>query len=164
VILGIGQGYLTVTPLQDALWTAGVATGAMVTPHLGLAYGDGPRRSRLSWPRPRRLPYAEKLGPVREGMALAATSGTASILTALPVTSGAKTGSAEDPSAPHGAPDSWFTATAPLVRPRMVATSFVRGGGHGVSTSGAVVLPTMAYFFAHEKEILRVGPATRRRR
>jgi cell division protein FtsI/penicillin-binding protein 2/cell division protein FtsW (lipid II flippase) len=164
VILGIGQGYLTVTPLQDALWTAGVATGAMVTPHLGLAYGDGPRRSRLSWPRPRRLPYAEKLGPVREGMALAATSGTASILTALPVTSGAKTGSAEDPSAPHGAPDSWFTATAPLVRPRMVATSFVRGGGHGVSTSGAVVLPTMAYFFAHEKEILRVGPPPRRRR
>ena len=143
VILGIGQGYLTVTPLQDALWTAGVATGAMVTPHLGLGYGDGPHRSRLRWPRPRPLPYADKLGPVRAGMALAATSGTASILTALPVTAGAKTGSAQDPSAPNGAPDSWFTAAAPLERPRMVATSFVRGGGHGVSTSGAVVLPVM---------------------
>lgn len=163
VILGIGQGYLTVTPLQDALWTAGVATGAMVTPHLGLAYGDGPHRSRLRWPRPRPLPYADKLGPVRAGMALAATSGTAGILTALPVTAGAKTGSAQDSSAPNGAPDSWFTAAAPLDRPRMVATSFVRGGGHGVSTSGAVVLPTMDYFFAHERQIMRVGPAGRRR-
>ncbi len=156
VILGIGQGYLTVTPLQDALWTAGVATGAMVSPHLALAYGDARGRyTRLPWPRPHRLAYARKLGPVREGMALAATTGTASILTALPVTSGAKTGSAEDPSAPNGAPDSWFTAAAPLKHPRMVATSFVRGGGHGVSTSGAVVLPVMQYFFAHERQILQ---------
>jgi cell division protein FtsI/penicillin-binding protein 2 len=91
-------------------------------------------------------------------MAMAATSGTAGILSALPVTSGAKTGSAEDPSAPNGAPDSWFTAAAPLRHPRMVATSFVRGGGHGVSTSGVVVLPVMQYFFSHEREILDVGP------
>lgn len=158
VILGIGQGPLTVTPLQNALWTAGIATGAMVTPHLGLAYGDGRLRSMLRWPRPRPLPYAHRLGPVREGMALAATSGTAGILSALPVRAGAKTGSAQDPSSPNGAADSWFTAAAPLSHPRMVATSFVRGGGHGVSTSGAVVLPVMAYFFAHEREILRIGP------
>jgi cell division protein FtsI/penicillin-binding protein 2 len=159
VILGIGQGYLAVTPLQDALWTAGIATGAVVTPHLGLAYGEGRgRATRLDWPRPRRLAYAHKLGPVREGMAMAATSGTASILNALPVKAGAKTGSSQDPSAPNGAPDSWFTAAAPLKHPRMVATSFVRGGGHGVSTSGVVVLPVMQYFFAHEKEILRTGP------
>ena len=44
------------------------------------------RLPRLPWPRPHRLSYAGKLGPVRAGMALAATSGTASILTALPVT------------------------------------------------------------------------------
>lgn len=158
VILGIGQGYLAVTPLQDALWTAGIATGAVATPHLGLAYGEGRGRfTRVDWPKPRRLAYAHKLGPVREGMALAATSGTASILNALPVKAGAKTGSSQDPSAPNGAPDSWFTAAAPLRNPRMVATSFVRGGGHGVSTSGVVVLPVMQYFFAHEKEILSAG-------
>jgi cell division protein FtsI/penicillin-binding protein 2 len=97
-------------------------------------------------------------------MALAATSGTASILTALPVKAGAKTGSSEDPSAPNGAPDSWFTAAAPFRHPQMVATSFVRGGGHGVSTSGVVVLPVMQYFFAHEQEILRVGPPAAKHR
>jgi cell division protein FtsI/penicillin-binding protein 2 len=158
VILGIGQGYLTATPLQDALWTGGVATGAVARPHLGLGYDDPAHAyTALRWPRPRRLPYAHRLGPVRAGMAMAATSGTASILNALPVSAAAKTGSAEDPSAPNGAPDSWFTAAAPLAHPRMVATSFVRGGGHGVSTSGAVVLPVMQYFFAHEREILGTG-------
>ena len=155
VILGIGQGYLTVTPLQDALWTGGVATGSVPTPHLGLSFGPqlGPV-TRFHWPAPRRLPYAARLGPVRTGMALAATSGTASILNVLPVQAGAKTGSAEDPSAPNGAPDSWFTAEAPLRSPAVVATSYVRGGGHGVSTSGRVVLPALQYFFAHERQIL----------
>jgi cell division protein FtsI/penicillin-binding protein 2 len=158
VILGIGQGYLTVTPLQDALWTAGVATGAVPTPHFGLAYGRGPRTpTRLQWPRPRRLPYAGTLGPVRAGMSLAATSGTASILTVLPVRAGAKTGSSEDPSAPSGGTDSWFTAVAPMGGPAIVATSFVRGGGHGVTTSGQVVLSAMQYFFAHQRQILATG-------
>lgn len=159
VILGIGQGYLTVTPLQNALWTAGVATGATVTPHLGLSYHQrGGVSTRLPWPKAHRLSYAGKLGPVRAGMALAATTGTAKNLIALPVKAGAKTGSAEDPSAPNGAPDSWFTAAAPFRNPRMVATSFVRGGGHGATTSGRVVLPVMQYFFAHERQILHVGP------
>jgi cell division protein FtsI/penicillin-binding protein 2/cell division protein FtsW (lipid II flippase) len=155
VILGIGQGYLTVTPMQNALWTAGVSTGQVVTPHLGLSFGPrlGPT-TRFHWPRPRHLQYAGKLGPVRAGMALAATSGTASILRALPVPAGAKTGSAQDPSAPSGGTDSWFTADAPLGHPAIVATSYVRGGGEGVTTSGQVVLPAMQYFFAHEQQIL----------
>ena len=37
VILGIGQGELQVTPLQNARWTAAVSTGNLVTPRLGLA-------------------------------------------------------------------------------------------------------------------------------
>ena len=42
VILGIGQGELQVTPLQNARWTAAVSTGNLVTPRLGLAVGtDG---------------------------------------------------------------------------------------------------------------------------
>ena len=46
VILGIGQGYLQVTPLQNARWTAAVATGTLVTPRLGLAVGTGRARTR----------------------------------------------------------------------------------------------------------------------
>jgi len=159
VIMGIGQGYVTVTPLQNALWTAGIATGSLVTPHLGLAVETARGRfTRLEWPAPRRLPFAERLGPVRAGMRAAVTSGTASILGVLPVEAGAKTGSAQDPSAPNGAPDSWFTAAAPMGAPTVVATSFVRGGGHGVSTSGKVVLPTLQYFFEHREQVLSSAP------
>jgi len=161
VILGIGQGYLTTTPLQNARWTSGVATGSMVTPHLGLAFESSPATfTQLAWPHPRRLGFAHKLGPVRAGMAAAVTSGTASILRALPVRAGAKTGSAEDPSSLNGAPDSWFSAVAPLARPGVVATSFVRGGGHGVSTSGHVVLPTLLYFFENRATVLATLPAS----
>ena len=159
VILGIGQGYITTTPLQNARWTAGIATGALVTPHLGLAFESSRGEfTRLEWPAPHRLRFAGRLGPVRDGMIAAVTSGTASILGVLPVQAGAKTGSAEDPSSPNGAPDSWFSATAPMADPSVVATSFVRGGGHGVSTSGHVVLPTLQYFFEHQEAVLATAP------
>lgn len=159
VILGIGQGYITATPLQNARWTAGIATGALVTPHLGLAFESSPGRlTRLAWPGPHHLRFADKLGPVRDGMVAAATYGTASILGVLPVQAGAKTGSSEDPGSPNGAPDSWFCAVAPMRDPDVVATSFVRGGGHGVSTSGHVVLPTLQYFFAHRHGVLATAP------
>jgi len=160
VILGIGQGYVTTTPLQNARWTAGIATGALVTPHLALAFeSSNGQFTRLEWPAPHRLRFAGRLGPVRDGMIAAATYGTASILGVLPVQAGGKTGSSEDPSSPNGAPDSWFSATAPMSAPTVVATSFVRGGGHGVSTSGHVVLPTLEYFFEHRDAVLATAPA-----
>jgi cell division protein FtsI/penicillin-binding protein 2 len=161
VLLGIGQGYLAVTPLQDALWTTAVATGAMVTPHLGLAFGSGIGRfTNLSWPAPRRLPFAAQLGPVRAGMAQAVTSGTAAVLQKLPVPAGGKTGTAEDPTAPGAGTDSWLSAVAPLDAPTIEVTAFVHGGD-GHATSSEVVRSAMAYFFDREKAILARLPAHR---
>ena len=45
--------------------------------------------------------------------------------------------------------------------PRVVATSFVRGGGEGVTTSGQVVLPALQYFFAHERAIMSTATPPR---
>jgi penicillin-binding protein 2 len=157
VILGIGQGYLTVTPLQSALWTAGVATGTRVTPHLGLEVEDGAGVTPLPATAPVPLPFAGVLEPVRTGMRAAVAGGTAGILRSLPVPAGAKTGSAEDARSASGETSSWFTAAAPMPDPAVVVTSFVRGGGHGADTSGPVVAQTMRYFFDHQAEI--VGPA-----
>src|SRR5690606_8343538 len=106
IILGIGQGYLLTTPVQVARWTAGVATGHMVTPRLGLAVGTGEGTfSALPTPEPTPLPFAAELGPVREGMRAAVTDGTATRLAA--------------PLAPDGA------AAAPPARRRARAP---RGG------------------------------------
>ena len=103
VILGIGQGYLQVTPLQNARWTAAVATGNLVTPRLGLAVGAATGTyTALPPPAATPVPFADALGPIREGMRSAVTGGTATQLADLPVTAGAKTGTAQDGGLPAG--------------------------------------------------------------
>ena len=102
VILGIGQGDLQVTPLQNARWTAAVATGNLVTPRLGLAIGTDPAAyTALPAPAAAPLPFAAELAPVREGMRAAVTRGTATSLAALPIPVGAKTGTAQDGGLPR---------------------------------------------------------------
>ena len=158
VLMGIGQGYTSVTPLQDAVWTSGVATGSVVTPHLAIDYRTHGGQAALTWPSPRRLPFAGKLGPVRDGMRQVVTDGTALLLQQLPVPAGAKTGTAEDPTAPGAATDSWMSAVAPFHpfgnRPPVVeATAYVHGGdGHATATD--IVYAALSYFFAHERAIM----------
>ena len=150
VILGIGQGYLQVTPLQDARWTAAVATGRLVTPHLGLAAGTragGYAALPISAPTP--LPFAAALDPVRAGMRGAVIGGTATRLTDLPFAVGAKTGTAQDGSLPAGSFDNWTTAAAPMGAPTVVVTALVQGPGTGANSSTAVVDDGLRQYLAH---------------
>ena len=168
-LLGIGQGYLDVTPLQDAIWTSAVATGSVVTPRLGLAFGPAAHSGSatftdLSTAAPRRLPFAAELGPVRAGMRAAVTGGTAGPLSSLPAPAGGKTGTAEDPGAPSGN-DSWLSAVAPFdpgtgATPTIEVTAYIHGGdGHASATD--VVRAAMSYYFSHEKAIVATPPANR---
>ena len=159
VILGIGQGHLTVTPLQDARWTAAVATGNLVTPRLGLATGTGDSTPvALPAPAPAPLPFAVDLSPVRDGMRAAVLEGTAQVLQDVGVPVGAKTGTAQDPSISVGGDHHWMTAAAPLDNPGIVVTSLVSGGSSGTGAN-SVVDTTLRYFFTHQAEILAT-PAT----
>ncbi|HUY97479.1 MAG TPA: FtsW/RodA/SpoVE family cell cycle protein [Verrucomicrobiae bacterium] len=159
VILGIGQGYVTATPLQVARWTAAVATGQMVVPRLGLAVRSGRGWRALPHPPARRLGFADQLGPVRQGLRLAVTQGTASMLHGLGVDAGGKTGTAQDPAAPHGGPDAWFTAVAPMRNPQVVVTVMVHGGGEGYYASQPATREILQYFFHHERQILATTPS-----
>ena len=87
VILGIGQGELQVTPLQNARWTAAVATGNLVTPRLGLAIGAErrPRTPRCPRRPRRRCRSPPRWGRSARGCAAAVTGGTAARLAGLPV-------------------------------------------------------------------------------
>ena len=163
VILGIGQGYLDVTPLQNARWTAAVATGVLAVPHLGLAYGRA-AEPYLSLPQPAAspLPFAAALGPVRAGMRQAVVGGTSSILGNLPVPAAAKSGTAQDPASVGGASDAWLSAVAPFDNPEIEVTSLVRSGGFGAETSGPVVDQAMQYFFAHRAQIVATAPLAAR--
>jgi len=156
VILGIGQGYVTATPIQDAVWTSEVGTGKKVVPHLGIAETSGSSQLLKPIPQPpaTTLPWASELGPVRAGMRLAVTDGTASMLSGLHVDAGGKTGTAQDPTAPNGGPDAWFTAMAPMSDPQIVVSMLVRGGGQGYYTDQPAVEQILKYFFANESQIM----------
>ncbi|MFN2568424.1 MAG: FtsW/RodA/SpoVE family cell cycle protein [Candidatus Dormibacteria bacterium] len=160
VLMGIGQGTLTATPLQVARWTAGVATGSLVTPHLGLqsrpATASG--YTAITPPSPAPLGFAGVLGPVRDGMRLGVTEGTGTLLRALPFPAGGKTGTAEDPSAPNGGPDAWYTAAAPMESPEIAVTVFVRGGGEGYYTAEPAALSILQYYAAHRAEVHAQAP------
>lgn len=147
VIMGIGQGPVTATPLQLARWTVGVGAGRMVTPHLGDAYGAD--RTPLRAAQPTRVPFAHKLDAVRKGMRASFQAGTGAQLAGLPITGLTKTGTAQDPTAPRGGANAWFSALVPAERPRIVVTAFVRSGGYGSATSGPVVKAILEYYLKH---------------
>ena len=148
VILGIGQGPIQVTPLQDARWTAAVATGALATPYLGLAVGSGPGAAALPHPAPAPLPFADRLGPVRAGMRAMVTSGTGAVLAGVGVPVEAKSGTAEDPSVPGGGVDDWMTAAAPAPAPSLVVTALAQRPDTGGSRTGDVVADMMRLYGA----------------
>lgn len=159
VILGIGQGLLQTTPLQNARWTAAVATGRLVTPRLGLATGtpDG-MATALPVPEPVPLPFADALGPVRAGMRAAVTGGTAGVLADLPAPAAGKTGTAQDGSLPAGSYDNWLTAVAPADDPRIVVTALVQGPGGGANSAKTVVAGGLRHYLEHEAEVLATAP------
>jgi cell division protein FtsI/penicillin-binding protein 2/cell division protein FtsW (lipid II flippase) len=155
VVLGIGQGQVTATPLQAARWMGAIATGQLTTPRLGLAFSTGHGDpTAVPVPPPAPLSFAPALGPLRDGMRQAVAAGTAGILSRLPVPVLAKTGTAQDPAAPNGDTDAWLIAAAPADDPAVVVVSFVRGGGHGGSTSGPVVRQALQHFLDHREAVL----------
>ena len=156
VILGIGQGYLQVTPLQNAKWTAGIATGQLVTPRIGLATGtEGTVYTALPAPAPTPIPFASELGPVREGMRAVVTRGTGAGLAGLPLPVAGKTGTAQDGSLGDNAYDNWLSAVAPADNPSVVMTAVVQGSGN---LGQSVVAAGMRYFADHQAEVLATAP------
>ncbi len=159
VILGIGQGDLQVTPLQNAGWTVAVSTGQLVTPRLGMAIGTGPGTYLpLPAPPPRPLPFDADLGPVRDGMRAVVAGGTGSRLNDLPVPAGAKTGTAQDGGLRDDEYDNWMSAVAPIGAPEIVMTALVQGPGTGANSASAVVDDALHYFYAHQAEVVAIGP------
>ena len=155
VVLGIGQGHITTTPIQAARWTAAIASGQMVTPRLGLDFAaPGQPATAVPTPPPNPLPFAGVLEPIREGMRQVATQGTGTILRDVGFSVMAKTGTAEDPSATNGDTTAWMVAAGPSEDPLIAIAVMVRGGGHGGETAGPVVKSALQYFAAHRAELV----------
>ena len=144
--LAIGQGDLLVTPLQIAASTTVFANGgALYRPHfLGAIESDKiPTKNYLIR---ENFISKENIDIVRAGMRQTVTSGSAEKLLSLPVTSAAKTGTAQwsTTKSPHA----WFTAFAPFQNPEISVTVLVEEGEEGSRISLDIAREFMMWYFS----------------
>lgn len=137
--LGVGQGAMSVSPLQMALVAAEIANGGYwVQPHLVKAYigEDGvvhnatPEKKRIEWIQ------ENHLAVIRQGMRLAVTEGSGRFYANLrSVPTAGKTGTAQNP---RGRDHGWFIAYAPYDNPQIAIAVIIENGGFG-SVSAAPI-------------------------
>jgi penicillin-binding protein 2 len=122
--LSIGQGDISVTPLQVAYaFTAIANKGTLMKPMIVREIVDQERR-KVEAKEPEKIKQdfisLGNMEEVRQGMREAVLYGSATILQSLPVSSAAKTGTAQIPRAGHY--HNWVSVFAPYDEPEIVLT------------------------------------------
>jgi len=136
--VSIGQGDITVTPLQLTMAIAAIANnGKLFQPQL--LENKEAKIINQNFIKP------DFLEIVRKGMREAVISGSARSLSDLSVETAAKTGTAQ--VSKSKAPHSWFTAFAPYENPQIVLTILIENGGEGNSTALPVAKDILAWYF-----------------
>jgi penicillin-binding protein 2 len=143
ILMAIGQGFVTVTPMQLAVAYSAIANGGKICrPHVVDRIEGANARTVSGHCNKRKLPYTQaELDYVMNALAKVTQSGgTASgafagfPLSEVPVAG--KTGTAQRPPFQD---TSWFAAMVPADAPRYVIVAMVEQGGHG-STSAAPIV------------------------
>lgn len=144
--LGIGQGVLSVSPLQIAQMTSSIANGGYkIEPHIvhSVESSDGSVRitpinnERIEWVKD------EYLDIVKRGMRRVVEEGSGRFYAKTDLIDIAgKTGTAQNP---HGFSHGWFTSFSPVENPQIVVTVFLENAGFA-STSAAPIAALL-----HEK-------------
>ncbi|OFA15400.1 penicillin-binding protein [Acidithiobacillus ferrivorans] len=139
IILGIGQGYLLVTPLQLVRAVSAIANGGYLV-HLHVARAlinsETGARAQLREPPPRNLHIpAFALRAVQRGMIACVTRGTCKTMATPGLPMAGKTGTAEVPIGYRDGrtiynDDSLFIGWAPLRHPQIAVAAVVEDGGN----------------------------------
>jgi penicillin-binding protein 2 len=151
--LGIGQGYVTATPLQMVLVTAAIANGGdVLTPHTVREVRDADGKVIVPpWRSVKNGLHvdARNLGVMREGMRQAVATGTARTAASRHASVAGKTGTAEfGPQRPDGSyqEHGWFTGYAPFNDPEIAVVVFLEQG-NGAGTAAPVAAKIFDYYF-----------------
>jgi len=142
--LSIGQGYVSVTPLQTLMTTAAFANnGSLCQPKL----------LKDEKPNCKKLPISKKtIDLVRVGMRQAcSTGGTGWPLFDFkigdkPIQTACKTGTAESHAA-SGQPHAWITVFAPFDKPEIALTILIEEGGQGSDVAGPIAKELLKTYF-----------------
>ncbi|MDP3543282.1 MAG: penicillin-binding protein 2 [Elusimicrobiota bacterium] len=156
--LSIGQGELTVTPLQMAIATAAMANrGSVWRPRYTqkIVYADG---SPDFVKGPERLAIVDAKGSawdeMQRGMEVTVSSGTGAAARIPGLLVGGKTGTAQNP---HGVDHAWFIAYAGKPgEPASIAIAvLVENGGSGSSVAAPVARSMILAHFGMEDPLLK---------
>jgi len=144
VNLGIGQGDMSVTPLQLARYTAAIANGGTLHPPHFVERMVHPETGDIVRPD---LPPADTVpideahfATVREGMRRVMEDGTGQWVQIPNISSAGKTGTAQNP---HGKDHSLFILFAPFDDPEIAIAVAVENAGYG-ATAAAPIASLMA--------------------
>ena len=150
--VSIGQGGVKVTPLQMTALTAAIANGGkLYKPYLVQSVLDreGKVEKEMTTVLIReKMVGKEALREVVHAMRQTVTSGTARRLADLPVSVGAKTGTAQ---AGAGLPHAWVTAFAPVENPEIAITVMVEHAGEGSTVAVPITREILNWYFTHKK-------------
>jgi len=141
----IGQGYLLVTPLQVATYTAAIANNGLIYPPKIVGESDIPKDIGAK---------PSTINVVKKGLKMACEAplgtGYPFIYPKYPVAVGCKTGTSEFGEKnkqgnyqTHG----WFTVFAPYDDPEIVVTVLIEAGGEGGSASAPVAKAYLDSYF-----------------
>lgn len=150
--VSIGQGGVKATPLQMASLTATIANGGkLYRPYIldAVLAADG-GVSRKQEPRLIRenMVSEDNIKEVVKGMRKTVTSGTARLLSGLPVSAAAKTGTAQ---AGSGLPHAWVTAFAPVENPEIAIVVMVEHAGEGATVAVPITNEILRWYFQNRK-------------
>ena len=160
----IGQGYMLVTPMQIARYTALLATGRLPRPTLAAALAE--REVRPQFTEPLTLRERRALPLVQRAMYEVCNhpKGTAYwALRGCKIRVAGKTGTAqvigipqeekkrmkEDELAHFHRSHAWLTTYGPYRKPQYVVTVLVEHGGHGGSAAGPIVKAIYNWLYDH---------------
>jgi penicillin-binding protein 2 len=145
---GIGQGEISVTPLQMAVYCAALANGGTINqPHVVKAINN----SVLN--KTEKVDYASRKLPVkpyyfkivREAMydVVNKPGGTAYSVRIPALKAAGKTGTAQNP---HGRDHSWFICFAPFDKPKIAIAVIVENAGFGSTVAAPIAMKLVAQY------------------
>lgn len=129
--LSIGQGFLSVTPIQIAVLTSTIANGGdLIAPRVvkKIVGGEKTEEAPILYKKQNFL-KKENLEAIKKGMRDTVLYGSASRLGSLGINVAGKTGTAQTSS--QRPPHAWFTGFFPYENPELVITVLVEEGGEG---------------------------------
>ena len=142
--MSIGQGMLTVTPLQMACVAGAIGTGRLVRPHFKKTVRESVVRSALPF-------SSEQLRVVRDGMEAVVNDSRGSGVkggVGVPVRVAGKTGTAEVGTGERRRKNTWFIAYAPAEAPEVAVALVIEDGVSGGSTAAPKVAEILRGIFA----------------